>query len=68
MSAFLHQLSLAAPLRAGFVGWQADACFRLAGSVCRTNPIAFVFSVAMPAMLFRMMSDLSRRRRWTRGC
>ena len=52
MSAFLHQLSLAAPLFAlVFAGWPA---------AMSDNLSRFVFSVAMPAMLFRMMSDLSR--------
>ena len=59
MNAFLHQLGLGAPLFAlvltGYLlirvaGWpQAMAC----------HLTTFVFSVGLPAMLFRMMSDLS---------
>ncbi len=60
MSAFLHQLSLAAPLFAlVFVGY---GLMRFSGwpAAMSDNLSRFVFSVAMPAMLFRMMSDLSR--------
>ena len=60
MSAFLHQLSLAAPLFAlVFVGY---GLMRFSGwpTAMSDNLSRFVFSVAMPAMLFRMMSDLSR--------
>ena len=60
MSSFLHQLSLAAPLFAlVFVGY---GLMRLSGWPTATadNLSRFVFAVAMPAMLFRMMSDLSR--------
>lgn len=60
MATFLHHLSLAAPLfllvGVGYAvmrlgRWPADFSEALA---------QFVFSVALPAMLFRMMSDLSR--------
>lgn len=60
MSSFLHQLSLAAPLFAlVFVGY---GLMRFSGwpAAMSDNLSRFVFSVAMPAMLFRMMSDLSR--------
>ena len=60
MSAFLHQLSLAAPLfPLVFVGY---GLMRFSGwpAAMSDNLSRFVFSVAMPAMLFRMMSDLSR--------
>ena len=60
MSSFLHQLSLAAPLFAlVFVGY---GLMRFSGwpTAMSDNLSRFVFSVAMPAMLFRMMSDLSR--------
>ena len=60
MSAFLHQLSLAAPFFGlVFVGY---ALMRFSGwpAAMSDNLSRFVFSVAMPAMLFRMMSDLSR--------
>ena len=58
MSSFLHQLSLAAPLFAlVFVGY---GLMRFSGwpTAMSDNLSRFVFSVAMPAMLFRMMSDL----------
>ncbi len=60
MATFLHHLSLAAPLfllvGVGYAvmrlgRWPAEFSEALA---------QFVFSVALPAMLFRMMSDLSR--------
>lgn len=60
MSAFLHQLSLAAPFFGlVFIGY---ALMRFSGwpAAMSENLSRFVFSVAMPAMLFHMMSDLSR--------
>ena len=60
MSAFLHQLSLAAPFFGlVFIGY---ALMRFSGwpASMSENLSRFVFSVAMPAMLFHMMSDLSR--------
>jgi len=60
MSAFLHQLYLAAPFFGlVFLGY---ALMRFSGwSTSMSASLSqFVFSVAMPAMLFRMMSDLSR--------
>ncbi len=60
MSAFLHQLALAAPFFGlVFIGY---ALMRFSGwpRAMSENLSRFVFTVAMPAMLFRMMSDLSR--------
>lgn len=60
MSAFLQQLVLAAPLFGlVFIGY---ALMRFSGwpSSMSENLSRFVFTVALPAMLFRMMSDLSR--------
>ena len=64
MNAFLHQLSLGAPLFAliltGYLltrlgGWPQAMAQHLS---------TFVFRVGLPAMLFLMMSDLSRLLRW----
>ena len=60
MSAFLHHVSLAAPLFAlVFVGY---ALMRFSGwpKSMADNLTRFVFSVALPAMLFGLMSDFSR--------
>jgi len=60
MSGFLHQLNLAAPFFAlVFIGY---GLMRFSGwpKAMSENLSRFVFSVAMPAMLFHMMSDLSR--------
>lgn len=60
MATFLHHVALAAPLFAlVFVGY---ALMRFFGwpLAMSENLSRFVFAVAIPAMLFRLMSDLSR--------
>ncbi len=60
MPTFLHHVSLAAPLFAlVFVGY---ALMRFSGwpKSMADNLTRFVFSVALPAMLFGLMSDFSR--------
>jgi len=60
MATFLHHAALAAPLFAlVFVGY---ALMRFFGwpLAMSENLSRFVFAVAIPAMLFRLMSDLSR--------
>lgn len=59
MTTFLHHVGLAAPLFVlVFVGY---ALMRLSGwpKSMSDNLTRFVFSVALPAMLFRLMSDFS---------
>ncbi|MBL8259303.1 MAG: AEC family transporter [Candidatus Competibacteraceae bacterium] len=60
MKVFLQQIALAAPLFAlVFVGY---ALMRFSGwpKSMSDNLTRFVFSVALPAMLFRLMSDFSK--------
>ncbi|MFZ4535535.1 AEC family transporter [Propionivibrio sp.] len=60
MDTFLHHVALAAPLFVlVFVGY---ALMRFSGwpKSMSENLTQFVFSVALPAMLFRLMSDLSK--------
>ncbi len=60
MSSFLHQLEVAAPL---FVLVLAGYLLAASGRWPKTVSDAlakFVFAVAIPALLFRLMSDLSR--------
>lgn len=60
MAAFLHHLSLALPLfLLVFVGY---AAMRLSGwpTVFSDSLTRFVFSVAMPALLFRLMADSAK--------
>ena len=60
MDTFLHHVGLAAPLFAlVFVGY---ALMRFSGwpTAMSKNLSEFVFSVALPALLFRLMSDFSK--------
>lgn len=60
MNTFLHHVSLAAPLFVlVFAGY---ALMRFTGwpKLMSDNLTRFVFSVALPAMLFRLMSDFSK--------
>ncbi|MER2526633.1 MAG: AEC family transporter [Candidatus Competibacter denitrificans] len=60
MNAFLQQIALAAPLFIlVFVGYGLMRFFKWPKSMS-DNMIRFVFSVALPAMLFRLMSDFSK--------
>ena len=60
MNAFLQQIVLAAPLFIlVFVGYGLMRFFKWPKSMS-DNMIRFVFSVALPAMLFRLMSDFSK--------
>lgn len=60
MNPFLHQITLAAPLFIlVFVGYALMRFFDWPKSMS-ANLTRFVFSVALPAMLFRLMSDFSR--------
>lgn len=60
MSHFLHQLSLSAPLFLLVFAGYALVRFGNWTKAVSDALSRFVFSVAMPAMLFHMMSDLSR--------
>lgn len=60
MNAFLQQIALAAPLFIlVFVGYGLMRFFKWPKSMS-DNMTRFVFSVALPAMLFRLMSDFSK--------
>lgn len=60
MTAFLHHLALGAPLFALILaGWLLMRYARWPTAMA-DHLTTFVFSVGLPAMLFRMMSDLSR--------
>jgi malonate transporter len=68
MNTFVHHVELAAPLfvlvLAGYL------LMRISGwpKAMSENLSRFVFSVALPAMLFRLMSDFRSCRRWTHAC
>ncbi|GAB4179864.1 MAG: AEC family transporter [Rhodocyclaceae bacterium] len=60
IESFLRQIVLAAPLFGlVFLGWGVMRVTRLRDSIARMLS-RFVFTVALPALLFRMMSDFSR--------
>ncbi|MCX7173149.1 MAG: AEC family transporter [Proteobacteria bacterium] len=60
MSAFLHNLSLAAPLYILVLIGYAVACWRKWPRSISNLLSRFVFNIALPAFLFTMMSDFSK--------
>ena len=60
MNTFLNQVALAAPLFVlVFLGYALMRFFRWPKAMA-DHMTRFVFSVALPAMLFRLMSDFSK--------
>lgn len=60
MTAFLHHLELAAPLFVLVLAGYLLVAFGVLGRTVADGVSRFVFVVALPALLFRLMSDLSR--------
>jgi predicted permease len=60
MTAFVHHVELAAPLFVLVLAGYLLVAFGVLGRTVSDGVSRFVFAVALPALLFRLMSDLSR--------